>query len=638
MTQTEIQILKLKKRISEPGLSPANKVVLQKLLDRLETKSKEKAMGLAPERPIEKSSSTAATSAVIKSLVSSVDTQIESKPSKAISYNAQQRQAIQYALEGKSFVLTGPAGSGKTTTYRGIVDALIESGRAGILSGQGHKYLMDETPGMVLISFTNKAVENVKKRLPHELHRNCMTSHKLLEYEPVFEERTNDNGERVTSRTFEPQRNANRPLPSSLRILSIDEATMTDVPLWNRIIEALPQRTDPDVQLILIGDINQLPPVFGKSIFIHALQQKMLRVVLTEIYRQALENPILALAHRILSGKIIPPPELKEWNIDKLAEGNGKLTIMPWKKKLSDTAANVFMRNKLPQFIDHGLFDPEEDVIITPFNVGFGTELLNNIVASHHAKRLGAEVYEIYTGIKKVYLRVGERVLHNKSEHRVVAIKPNFQYFGRTPRPASDTMNYEGIESDKEKMLAATSNGPATDEDINDYVDRMLEHLGSPVDDDSPTRRAASHVVVVRSVDTGLETSLSSAGEINSLTLAYSLTVHKTQGSEYRRVFFITHHSQAVMFFRELIYVAVTRAKEELVIICEPNLFVQGITTQKLPGKTVEEKIEAFERVIRIDARKGEGNMDQIPKGLHRFIVKEEVEEVEDIELQEKQA
>lgn len=614
------QIERIKQKLAEPGISPANKLVLSKLLARLEsmagttsTSSEASAAPSTTPGPV------TPLSATINSL-GAPDPSSEAAEEPEPDYNAEQLQAIQYAEQGKSFVLTGPAGSGKTTTFKGIVKALIRSGRAGVLRAEGHKYLKDNTPGLVLVSYTNKAVENVKKRLPKDMHNNCVTIHKLLEYEPVFDETTNtETGETTTSRTFEPQRNAGHPLPASLRVLAIDEATMTDVPLWNRLMEALPHRTNPDLQIILIGDINQLPPVFGKSIFIHALQREMLRVELTQVYRQALENPILALAHRILSGKVIPAPELPAWNIDKLAEGKGKLTLMPWKKKLTDTAANVFMRNKLPQFIDAGYLNPEEDVVITPFNVSFGTELLNSIIASHHAKKLNAPVHEIFTGQKKVYLRVGERVLHNKSEARVLEIKPNYSYFGKTPRPASTTMNYEGIESDPNK-LAAIAGVVGTDEDVNDYVDRMLEHMGSHIDDDSPAKRAASHVVVVESQDTGQQFTLSTAGEINALSLGYSITVHKTQGSEYRRVFFITHHSQAVMFFRELIYVAVTRAKEELIVICEPNLFVQGITTQKIPGKTVEEKIEGFERALRVEGKKAQSNLDQVPKDLHRFL------------------
>lgn len=608
------QIASLTEKLKNNSLSPANRLLLVKLRDRL--------LKLAPAAA---ATITASDISLPKPVTKEITNQFAEGDT--IAYNPAQKLAIQYALNGKSFIVTGAAGTGKTTSLKGVVAALISSGLCGVIGQTDHKYIKPNTPGIVIISYTNKAVQNVKRRLPHDLHANCITAHKFLEYQPVFDTQTdNTTGENKVTRLFEATRTKYNPNPATIRYLIVDEATMLDVPLWNKIVESLPKRTDPDVVIILMGDIQQLPPVFGKSIFIHALQQKMPVVELTEVYRQALENPILALAHRILSGKIIPAPQLKDWNIDKSAQGKGKLTIVPWKKKLSDVASNVFLRNYLPKIIDSGMFDPEEDVILCPFNVNIGTVLINEIVASHAAKKLDALVYEIYTGTQKVYLRVGDRVLHNKSEARVTAIKPNFQYFGKEPRPPSTTMDYAGVEHCKDKMYdtSVSNNGTAfTGEDVHDYVDRVLESMGSHVTDDSPAKRAASHVITVISDDTGGETNLSSAGEINQLLLAYSITVHKSQGSEYRRVIFLTNHLHASMMVREILYVAVTRAKEELIVICEPNAFVKGITSQKIPGRTIAEKIDGFEAALRVDARKGGGNDEQIPKELDRFIAKQ---------------
>lgn len=614
------QLANIEQKLLSATLSPANRLLLTKIRDRLI-----KLVPIEDQQPIGKielppSVTAKATNQFVESDV--------------IDYNTAQLRGIQWALDGKSFIVTGAAGTGKTTSLKGIVAALISSGKCGVIGQTDHKYIKTNTPGIVLISYTNKAVQNVKRRLPHDLHSNCMTAHKFLEFQPEFEESTDtETGDTKRTRQFVPTRTAVTPNPASIKYLVVDEATMLDVPLWNMIVASLPKRSDPDVVLILMGDIQQLPPVFGKSVFIHALQQKMPVVELTEVYRQALENPILALAHRILSGKIIPQPQLKDWNIDKSAEGLGKLTIIPWKKKLSDVACNVFLRNYFPKIIDNGMFDPEEDVVLCPFNVNIGTILINNIIASHTAKKMNAPVYEIYTGTQKVYLRVGERVLHNKSEARVVSIKPNFQYFGKEPRQPSTTMDYEGAEHDRTKvnMVGSTESGTAyTGEDVQDYVDRMLESMGSHVSEDSPAKRAASHIVTVVSDDTGDEVKLSSAGDINQLLLAYSITVHKSQGSEYRRVIFLTTHLHAVMMVREILYVAVTRAKEELIVICEPNAFVKGITSQKIPGRTIQEKIDGFEAALRIEGKRGGGNVEQIPRGLDRFIV-EEPEEIETV-------
>lgn len=616
------RILSLREKLNSPKLSPANKSILGKLLAALEGK-------LVNSGSVSVSGNNSVIPYIFRKVTESAPPFSELSPlvtNDEIQLNSQQLLAVDWATQRKSFVLTGAAGTGKTTSLKSIISAIITLSWMTPIVCKDHKYLVDGTPGIVVISYTNKAVQNVKKRLPHELHRNCMTAHKLLEYQPVYFEVEDDKGNQTKTMRYEPRRNSENPLPSSIRTLVIDEATMLDVPLWNKLMDSLPQRSDPDLQIILMGDIQQLPPVFGKSVFIHAMQRKMPVIELTEVHRQALENPILSLLHRILSGKVIPAPQLPEWNIDKSLDGLGKLTIRPWKKKLTDLAAAAFMHSFLPKLIDAGELDPEQDAILTPFNVNFGTELMNRVIATHMAKKLSAPVWEIYTGQKKVYLRVGERVLHNKSEAIVLEIKKNLQYFGKSPRPPSPTMDYEGREHDvvvtRRNILGEGEEDEVSAEDTIDFVDRFLDSMGgNTTDGDNPAKRAASHIVIVQSCDTGDQTTMSSAGELNSLLLGYAITVHKSQGSEYRRVYFITHHSQAIMFQREILYVGCSRAKEELIVMCPPEFFVKGITSQKLPGKNVMEKIDAFERALRVDMRRGVGNLDQVPNGLERFII-----------------
>ena len=86
---------------------------------------------------------------------------------------------------------------------------------------------------------------------------------------------------------------------------------MISVDLFHQIYIAL--ENPQSVQFIFLGDIQQLPPVFGSAI----LGYKMLSlptIELTQVYRQALESPIIRLAHRILSGNPIPQSELESLN------------------------------------------------------------------------------------------------------------------------------------------------------------------------------------------------------------------------------------------------------------------------------------------------------------------------------------
>jgi len=540
-----------------------------------------------------------------------------------IVYNLEQAYFINRVLAGKSVALIGPAGCGKTTVTRGAILSLIQSDKIPKLQILEHKHLKSGVPGIVCVSFTNKAVQNIKKVLPNDLRQNCLTIHKLLEFQPEYYDFYDEkSGTYKKTMRFVPNRNRSNPLPSTMQVLIIDEAPMVGTDLWNQLVDAIPY--NPKFQVILIGDIQQLPPVFGRSIFIHALEAGITRVELTEVYRQALESPIISLAHHILRGEVIPAPKLTDWNIDKMAEGNGKVTIRPWKKPLGIEASLVAMSKFLPDMINEGSYDPTTDVILSPYNKAgtFGCTELNKIVATHMAHNFNPEkepVHEIIAGLNKKYFRVGDKVLWNKTEHFITKIERNPGYFGKPFKKATTTLDYDGVEHDKAAMSALASLLTETGEDAMDThsreIDAILNSLASVSGDREEILRQASHKITVYSEEFDSYEVLDTAGPIGQLELGYALTVHKSQGSEYRRVLFITHASQSNMFFRELIYTGVTRAREELYVVCPPNFFVAGVTSQRLPGKTLDEKIAAFERYIKIN----KVGADELPQGLHYF-------------------
>ena len=95
-------------------------------------------------------------------------------------------------------------------------------------------------------------------------------------------------------------------------------------------------------------------------------------------------------------------------------------------------------------------------------------------------------------------------------------------------------------------------------------------------------------------LDSDVEVKVDKASDINAMLLGYALTVHKSQGSEWRKVFFVLHQSHATMIQRELLYTGVTRAKEELYVICEAETFTKGILSQRVKGDTLQEKASYF--------------------------------------------
>ena len=495
-----------------------------------------------------------------------------------ITYNKEQSEFIQLAKSGKSCVLIGAAGTGKTTCQKGAVTTLLtETSHIPIITDTlGHKYLSVNTPGIVLTSFTRRAVRNLKRAMSDDLKNNCITIHKLLEYQPVpYEIYDEETDKYKTSIKFEPTRNSHNPLPNTIKTIVFDESSMISTDLFTQLCDALPHQ----VQFIFVGDIQQLPPVFGAAILGFKLLELPV-VELTQVYRQALESPIISLATDIRNG--IPLPAFTE-RIEKQHPTQGKLTLHPWKKKLHPDVALLTVAKFFTSAYDTGNYNPEEDQILIPFNKSLGTLELNKHIANHIAKTQSKIVYEVVAGYNKHYFSVGDLVLFDKEDAVIREIKRNGTYLGKAAKKPSTTLDYWGFDT--------VQNGV---DDIGfdpDSIDAFLEAASSVTEEKV---NQSSHILEVEMLDSGQIVTLDTASEINSVLLSYALTVHKSQGSEWDRVFVVFHQSHNTMIQRELLYTAITRAKNELYVICEPDTFERGVIAQKIKGTTLAEKAEYF--------------------------------------------
>lgn len=490
-----------------------------------------------------------------------------------ITYNPEQQSFVDTLSSGSSCVLIGSAGTGKTTCTQGAVSALLATGKVPILQADGHKHLVDGSPGILIVAYTRRAVNNIRKVLPADLKSNCITVHKLLEYAPIYYEvEDSETGEMKKTMSFEPTRNQHRPLPSSIHTIIVEESSMLSVELYHEVTSALGH----SIQWVFIGDIQQLPPVFGSAILGFKMLS-LLVVQLTQVYRQALESPIIRLAQRILSGKPIPVDEYDSWKEE------GKLTIHPWKKKLHPDTALLTLAAFFTKALDSSAYQPDHDMILIPYNKSCGTIELNKNIANHIARKAGVVTYEVMAGFNKHYFSVGDKVLYDKEDAEIVEITKNNSYSGGRVQPESKHLDYWGHNPN------IRNESYSTDTSIDD-VDFLLAQVETS--EDRVTQ--ASHNIVVNLLDSGRQLSISKASDVNSLLHAYALTVHKAQGSEWRKVFLCLHQSHATMLQRELLYTAVTRAREELYVICEPESFTKGIVSQKIKGNTLAEKAEWF--------------------------------------------
>lgn len=523
---------------------------------------------------------------------------VQSAAPSALAFNEQQTAAITAAMQAKSICLIGAAGTGKTTVTQEIITRLQQASHVSPITTPT-KYLKAGAPGIVVVGFTNKAVNNIRKRLPAHLQSHCITIHKLLEYAPVIYEEPDENGNIRKTMAFEPTYNAANKLPHISCIIS-EESSMTGTDLWGQVIAALPS---PGLtQTIFLGDLNQIPPIFGPSILGFKLLE-LQTVELTHVYRQALQSPIISLATAVrlnntMGGNIddlsrLPAALSDVIKVDK--EEHGKVTIHPWKERVDWETAMLMMKRFLPRMIESGAYNPEDDMILCPFNKSFGTIELNKIIADYLGKKRGSLVHEIRARYELHYFAEGDRVLFDRHDAVITKIETTIGFTGKPVRPASLTMDRWGYdpESDVPPESARTA------EEIMNALDALAE-----ADDDS--KNLCSHKITVYVPDLDKSEVIDTAGEVNKLLLGYALTVHKSQGSEWERVFLFTHnsHAKGTLLSRELLYTAITRAKKELYIICEgdkkkgssvyTNTIKRAAERPVITGTTLAEKAEWF--------------------------------------------
>lgn len=523
------------------------------------------------------------------------------KQTSRLEFNREQRQAIEAALQAKSFCLIGAAGTGKTTVTQEIIQQLQQSPHVLPLS-EGTKHLVKEAPSIVVLGYTNKAVNNIKKKLPEHIARHCLTIHKVLEFQPVYYDvEDEETGQTRKSMQFEPKYCQAVKLPHISTVI-FEESSMIGTDLFAQFIAALPypQRT----QFIFLGDLNQLPPIFGPSILGFKLNE-LLTVELTHVYRQALASPIISLATSVRlnltkfgrPGKLEDGQQYLPSNLTetvKVDNGeHGIVTLHPWKKRVDWENANAMMKKFIPTLIETGKYNPDDDMILIPFNKQFGTLEINRIIADYLGKKRSAIVYEVRARYDVSYWAVGDRVMVDRHEALITDIYETPGYAGKMTRKASMTMDRWGKDPENDEQPEARK---MTAEEIHNILDKLA------VERDEESKNLASHTITVFIPDTGESKTLRSAGEINNMTFGWALTVHKSQGSEWQRVFLFLHnsHAKGTMLSRELLYTGITRAKHELYVICEgdggkyTNSILRAADRPVITGTTLKEKAEWF--------------------------------------------
>lgn len=363
-----------------------------------------------------------------------------------------QREALAASLAYGILVLTGGPGTGKTTTVRGIL---------GVLEQSGLKILLGAPTG------------RAAKRLSEATGREAMTVHRLLEAA----------GGKEGAPLF--ARNEYNPLDADAII--IDEVSMMDIVLTSYLLRAVPE----GCRVIFVGDVDQLPAVGPGSVLKDIIRSEAVPVVrLSEVFRQAGESIIVQNAHRINRGS---QPQL-----------NGSSDFQFRRIEDSDAVAEAIVSLCAKELSEEGFDVLREVQVLSPMHrQTCGVENLNRLL--QEALNGAAVDKAALTSLNQTF-RTGDKVMQMKN-------------------------NYEkGVFNGDIGFIQAINEGQL-------YV------------------RFPDNDVVYE------------AGELGELHLAYAMSVHKSQGSEYPVVVMPLVAGHHIMLQRNLLYTAVTRAKQKVIIL-----------------------------------------------------------------------
>ncbi len=329
----------------------------------------------------------------------------------------------------------------------------------------------------------------------------------------------------------------NRENPLEADVIIIDEVSMVDLPLMHALLSAITVGT----RLILVGDVNQLPSVGPGSVLRDIICSERFPVVkLNKIFRQAGESDIVVNAHKINKGQnVILDNKGKDFFFLKRQEANVIISVII-----------TLIQKKLPKYVEANQNDIQ---VLTPTRKGLlGVERLNGILQEYLNPPDKKKAEKTY-GDRK--FRVGDKVMQIKNNYQIeweVATK-----FGLVVDKGVGVFNGDmgiirAINSYNETLVVEYEEGKKVS-----YPFKMLDEL----------------------------------------ELAYAITIHKSQGSEYPAVIIPLLPGPKLLYNRNLLYTAITRAKKCVTLVGSESTFQGMIENQNEQKRytSLDERIQEFE-------------------------------------------
>lgn len=318
------------------------------------------------------------------------------------------------------------------------------------------------------------------------------------------------------------ERNEQNPLETDVVI--IDEMSMVDISLMHALLKAVAVGT----RLILVGDVNQLPSVGPGSVLRDIIRSHECNVVmLTKIFRQASTSDIIVNAHKINQGE--------EVTLD-----NKSMDFFFLKRYDADVIISVVLqliKQKLPKFVDATPYDIQ---VLTPMRKGLlGVERLNGIL-QRYLNPPSPQKREKEHG--DILFREGDKIMQTRNNYQL-------EWEIRTKY---------GLSVDKGTGVFNGDMGIVRE--INDFAEMMTVEFDEGRMVEYPYKL------------------------LDELELAYAITIHKSQGSEYPAVVIPLLSGPSMLMNRNLLYTAVTRARKCVTLVGNEVTFeqmVQNTSQQK---------------------------------------------------------
>ena len=315
------------------------------------------------------------------------------------------------------------------------------------------------------------------------------------------------------------ERNQDNPLETDVVI--IDEMSMVDIYLMNALLKAIAVGT----RLILVGDVNQLPSVGPGNVLKDIIDSECFQVVrLTKIFRQALESDIIKNAHLINEGRQIELGNksqdffcLKRYDVQQI------LGVMV-----------LLIRDKLPKFVNAKPYDIQ---VLTPMRKGeLGVERLNTVLQHYlNPPSPDKKEREFHQGV----IREGDKVMQIRNNYQI-----EWEVLGNYNLPL-------------DKGVGVFNGDMGVVREINHFAEQLVVEF-----------------------DEGRRVTYGFA-QLDELELAYAITIHKSQGSEYPAVIMPLLSGPRMLFNRNILYTAVTRAKQCVAIVGDEHTVRHMIENEK---------------------------------------------------------